>query len=60
MVGPDILPTNYAKVGLINTDQGVERKTGKTVPTGQMTGLHWMKSGFPELKLSEVKSIRRE
>jgi hypothetical protein len=38
----------------------VERKSGKTVPTGQMTGLHWMKSGFPELKLSEVKSIRRE
>jgi hypothetical protein len=38
----------------------MEMKTGKTVPTDQMTVLHWMKSGFPEPKLSEVKSIRRE
>jgi hypothetical protein len=38
----------------------VERKSGKTVPTGQMTGLHCMKSGLPALKLSEVISIRRE
>lgn len=36
------------------------KESGKTVPTGQMTGLHPIKRGFLTLKLSEVTSIRKE